>query len=302
MGLLQTLPLRLAAFIGRAGGAIAWVFNRRHRAVVLENLRAAFPEKSEAEILALGRETMKRVGENYTAAVKTSSMDLKSLLKVCELEGLEKLARVGGTAEPRNCVVAIGHFGNFELYAMLGQTVPGFQPATTYRGLKQPRMNEIMTRLRNRSGCRFFERRTEAGELKEALRKGGLLLGLLADQHISRGGIWIPFMGRNCATTTAPAVLALRYDAPLFTAICYRTALGRWRIEVGDEIPTRENSANRRLEAISIDMNRAFERAVRRDPPNWFWVHKRWKPRPVNPPPGRPNMPASDLAMEPAPL
>jgi KDO2-lipid IV(A) lauroyltransferase len=29
------------------------------------------------------------------------------------------------------------------------------------------------------------------------------------------------------------------------------------------------------------DVNRAFEIAVRRDPANWFWVHKRWKiPKP----------------------
>ena len=26
------------------------------------------------------------------------------------------------------------------------------------------------------------------------------------------------------------------------------------------------------------DVNRAFEIAVRRDPANWFWVHRRWKP------------------------
>ena len=27
-----------------------------------------------------------------------------------------------------------------------------------------------------------------------------------------------------------------------------------------------------------LDVNRAFEVAVRRDPANWFWVHDRWKP------------------------
>jgi Kdo2-lipid IVA lauroyltransferase/acyltransferase len=25
------------------------------------------------------------------------------------------------------------------------------------------------------------------------------------------------------------------------------------------------------------DVNAALERAVRRDPANWFWVHRRWK-------------------------
>jgi hypothetical protein len=28
-----------------------------------------------------------------------------------------------------------------------------------------------------------------------------------------------------------------------------------------------------------LDVNRAFEAAVRRDPANWFWVHNRWKAR-----------------------
>ena len=69
----------------------------------------------------------------------------------------------------------------------------------------------------------------------------GLLLGLLADQ--SSKGVRIPFLGHDCDTSTAPAVFALRYHCPLHTAICYRIGLAKWRIEVGDEIPTRENGA-----------------------------------------------------------
>ena len=26
------------------------------------------------------------------------------------------------------------------------------------------------------------------------------------------------------------------------------------------------------------DVNAEFEKAIRRDPANWFWVHRRWKP------------------------
>jgi lauroyl/myristoyl acyltransferase len=104
----------------------------------------------------------------------------------------------------------------------------------------------------------------------------GLLLGLLADQ--SSKGVRIPFLGHDCDTSTAPAVFALRYHCPLHTAICYRTGLAHWEIEVGDEIPTRENGAPRSTGAIMRDVNRAFEVAVRRDPANWFWVHRRWKP------------------------
>ena len=75
-------------------------------------------------------------------------------------------------------------------------------------------------------------------------------------------------------------MFALRYRLPLRTAVCFRSGPGCWRIEVGDEIPTRENGRPRSVEAIALDMNRAFETAIRRDPANWFWVHKRWKPAP----------------------
>jgi KDO2-lipid IV(A) lauroyltransferase len=89
-------------------------------------------------------------------------------------------------------------------------------------------------------------------------------------------------------------LFALRYNCALITGICYRVGLARWRIEAGGEIPTRENGAPRPTADIMRDVNRAFEAAVRRDPANWFWVHRRWKPRKKSPPPAaRPATPAT---------
>ena len=84
-------------------------------------------------------------------------------------------------------------------------------------------------------------------------------------------------MGRLCSSSTAPAIFALRYYCPLHPATCYRTGLARWRIEIGEEIPTHDGATRRSVDAVALDMNRAFEAAVRRDPANWFWVHNRWK-------------------------
>ena len=88
----------------------------------------------------------------------------------------------------------------------------------------------------------------------------------------------VPFLGHDCSTTAAPAIFALRYRCALITGVCYRVGLARWRIEAGAEIPTHENGHPRSTAAIMGDVNRAFEAAVRRDPANWLWVHKRWKP------------------------
>jgi KDO2-lipid IV(A) lauroyltransferase len=278
VAIIQALPLRLVARIGRAGGALAFWIDARHRQVALQNLQMCLVgEKSPEQIRAIAKENFRRLGENYLSAVKTAAMSPDEMLPHFVFTGAEKILPHESNAGPQSRIVAIGHFGNFELYARFGQFVPVFKCATTYRALKQPALNRLMQSLRERSGCRFFERRSEGAALRACMTDTGLLLGLLADQHEGRGGLRLPFLGRECFTSAAPAIFALRYHCPLHTAICYRTRLARWEIEVGDEIPTRENGVARSTEEIMRDVNRVFENAVRRDPANWFWVHRRWK-------------------------
>jgi lauroyl/myristoyl acyltransferase len=274
---LQALPLAWVARLGRAGGALAFWLDARHRRVAMKNLKLCFgQEKSAAELRALARENFRRLGENYAGAIKTAAMTPAQLRPHFEFAGAEKILPHAAHQGPQSRIVAIGHFGNFELYARFGQFVPVFRCATTYRGLRQPSLNRLMQSLRERSACRFFERRTEGAALRACMTDTGLLLGLLADQR-ARGGVHLPFLGHECSTSTAPAIFALRYRCPLHTAICYRVAPAQWRIEIGDEIPTRVDGEARATAEIMRDVNRAFEAAVRRDPANWFWVHDRWK-------------------------
>jgi len=278
IALVQSLPLTLVARLGRAGGALAFWLDARHRRVALKNLKMCFGrEKSPAEIRAIAKENFRRIGENFACAVKTAAMTPAQMLPHFVFTGAENILPHEANAGPQSRIVAIGHFGNFELYARFGQFVPIFKCATTYRALNQPALDRLLKSLRERSGCRFFERRSEGAALRACLSGTGLLLGLLADQSEGRGGLRLPFLGHDCMTSAAPAIFSLRYNCPLHTAICYRIGLARWEIEVGDEIPTRENGTPRSTEAIMRDVNRAFEIAVRRDPANWFWVHRRWK-------------------------
>jgi KDO2-lipid IV(A) lauroyltransferase len=268
---LQSLPLHWVARLGRAGGAAAYWLDRRHRRVALRNLELCYrSQKTAAELRALAKENFRRIGENFACAVKTASMTVEELRPHVEFVAPALMA------ERRSAVVAIGHFGNFELYARFGQFAPHFQCATTYRGLRQPSLNRLLQNLRERSGCLFFERRFDGPALRTFMNRPGVLLGLLADQHAGNS-LRVPFLGHDCGTSPAPALFALRYHCALYTAICYRVGLAQWRVECGGEIPILANDKARPSADITRDINQAFEEAVRRDPANWFWVHDRWK-------------------------
>jgi lauroyl/myristoyl acyltransferase len=280
IGLMQALPLSCVARLGRAGGTVAHWIDARHRRVARRNLALCFgAEKSPAEIRALAGENFRRIGENFACAVKTAAMTLTELSPHVEFVAPPQLFSPPAGESPRRVVAAIGHFGNFELYARFSQFAPAYQCATTYRGLRQPSLDRLLQTLRERSGCLYFERRFEAAALKAFMSRQGAMLGLLADQHAGDSGLRLPFLGHECSTSAAPAVFALRYNCALYPAICYRIGLARWRIEAAAEIPTHENGHPRETADIMLDVNRAFEAAVRRDPANWFWVHNRWKAR-----------------------
>jgi lauroyl/myristoyl acyltransferase len=275
---LQALPLRSVARLGRWGGGVVYWLDARHRRVALENLTMCFgAEMSREKIRALARENFRRLGENYACAVKTAAMTADELRPHLEFVGIENFyPQPFSGAAPRR-IVAIGHFGNFELYARLGQYWPGVKAATTYRALRPPALGRLLQALRSHADCLYFERRTDAASLKAAMSLPGIILGFLVDQHAGSSGVRIPFFGRECSTSAAPAIFALRYECPLHTAICFRTGLAQWRVEAGPEIPTRQQDKPRALDAIMLDVNRTFEKAIRRDPVNWFWVHRRWK-------------------------
>lgn len=272
---VQLLPLTIVAWLGRMGGGVAFYLDRRHRRIAVQNLTLCFAgERSPDEIFRLARENFRRIGENYLSSVKTAGMRLDQLRPHLEFRGFEKFPAQNG-GKPENILMAIGHFGNFELYARIQEIMPHYQAATTYRGLKPPSVDRLLQGLRGRTKCQFFERRSEGRELRRLMSGGGVLLGLLADQHCP--GLRAPFLGHDCNTGLAPAVFALRYDCAVYPVLCHRVSLGKWRLEAGEQIATHENGAARSSGDIMGDVNRALEALVRRDPANWFWVHRRWK-------------------------
>ncbi|WP_455378485.1 lysophospholipid acyltransferase family protein [Petrachloros mirabilis] len=275
--LLEKLPVTLVARLGRVGGLIAWSLAHRRRGAMINNMLICFGTKqSSGEIRAMVRENFCRLGEVFLCLVKTAPMDKEALEQCLSVIGTEKLVQCTGKDSPPSCLLAIGHFGNFELFGHLGTFLPGWQCVTTYRRLRQEALDRLVLELRSRSGCLYYDRGRESEILKAAAQRRQTIVGLLADQRVGKG-IRLPFLGRACLTSRAPALFALRYDMRLFPAVCYRVGLAQWRIEIGDEIPIRQDGKRRTPEDIMLDVNSRFEEAVFRDPVNWFWVHDRWK-------------------------
>src|SRR5260370_6470441 len=103
------------------------------------------------------------------------------------------------------------------------------------------------------------------------------MLGVVIDKRARNKGVWTPFFGRLASTTPYPAILAKKTGAALMPVSNVTSGIARWRVEVGDFIPSKEAST----EKITARINLSLEKQIRKNPSAWFWAHNRAKtPKP----------------------
>ena len=185
IALIQTLPIRWVARLGRCGGAVAFWVDARHRRVALANLTRCYSgEKTPAEIKSIAKENFRRLGEVYCCSVKSAAMSDAEIKTIFAVTGAEKIPATEPDGRLVNRAFTGGHFGNFELFTRISAFIPGYRCLATYRGINPPKLDRLVFKMRTVSGNLLFDRRTGADELKTRRSSfGGLMPRYVARQR-----------------------------------------------------------------------------------------------------------------------
>ncbi len=281
---LMLLPLPVATAIGEALGRAAWALSGRLRRDMRASLSVAFPEKTAAERDAIARASLVNLGrvggEVITMRSWVSRLDA---FVEASPEAIATIERA--RARRKGIILVLGHIGNWELTSRLSRYV---QPnAAIGKRSWHPSLDALTERFRAENGVGTFWRddpATGRGMLK-LFRQGGTL-GILIDQDIADvQSVFVPFFGRLAATPRAAADFALRFGAAVIVVTCHRRgprARDGHRLEV-EEVPVHADAEDREAEVVRLTAacTAVQERAIRRHPDEWVWMHQRWKTRPA---------------------
>lgn len=280
--------MRLAALLPyrRRIPFAGWVFSRLlapvagWRGRIRANLAYACPDLDRARVEAIVREVPDNAGralaEIYSGAEFTARIAAADPLEGPGVPVLEAAA-----AEGRPVILACAHFGNYDaMRAAL--KARGWSVGALYRPMNNAAFNRHYIPAMEAIAAPIFPR-TRAG-FAQMLRflKGGGFLCLGFDQYV-RDGTTLSFFGRPTETVTTPAELARRHGAAVVPINAVRQPDGlTFRVHAGAPIPPGEPAAM--MQALNDDL----EALVRAHMGQWFWVHRRWKPRrDPDAPPGR---------------
>jgi len=130
-------------------------------------------------------------------------------------------------------------------------------------------------------GMKVIGRKEAPKKVLRALRSGGAV-GIVGDQNVRRGGVFVDFFGKPAATARGTALFALRTGAPVFLGMATRLPgfPQRYRVtfEPVEFVPT--GDMERDVLSLTEAHTRHLENHVRRAPEQYFWQHRRWKTRP----------------------
>ena len=278
MRLVGALPLALARRLGRCCGLLCYHLDRSRRAVCLENLGIAFPEKDHRERLAILRGSYAHLGlcaADFCQFNKIKPEEVRGGWVVPE-EGADELMRQA-LAQERGVICVAAHIGFWELSGFAYPSL-GYPVVSVSRRIPGPRLEALANRIRTRLGNTLVYKEGALRPLLRALQENKCI-GVVMDQRAGREGLWVQFFTRPAYTVDTCARLHIKTGAPLISNLTIRRADGRytWRCRQIAVPPQDGMSNDEYAKAILRAIHCDLEAAIRETPEQWLWMYKRWK-------------------------
>ena len=269
----RIIMLPLAGFLG----ALAYRLAKKRAGVARENIRNAYPEKSPGEVDRIAAKVFENIAVVIFDFFRIPWLDDRSLERLVEFEGVAHFDRA--IKKGKGVILLTAHFGNWEMMAAaVGRFLHPVDIVA--RELDSPVVDEMVNWVRTRGGNGIISKERAMRKLLKSLSGNGVV-GILLDQNVQLAdSVFVDFFGTLAATNKGPARLAAATGAAVVPIFNVRKG-GRYRITVGEEIEMADTGDKEKdTEANTEQCTKAIEDAVRANPDQWFWVHRRWKTRP----------------------
>ncbi|MBI4963993.1 MAG: hypothetical protein HY913_12010 [Desulfomonile tiedjei] len=278
---LNLIPEKWAFATGRFVGRLIYVLVPDRREAAIENLTIAFgKERSPAWILSTARQSFEHVGQVAVEFFLLRRWTQEDMAQRIIFEGRlpYNLAMMPGN---HGICLLNSHFGCFEVSAATIKFL-GIRLNLIATGMKNPFLSRyFFSRGGEESGVTTFPHK---GSIKELIRltREGQMLACLADQRgDAERGVFVDFFGTKAPANEVFARMAIQGEAWILPLCTYRIGDGKYRSIFGDQIRFQlTGDPLTDLTTVSQQFHDQFEKWLRIDPKQGFWLQRKWRRKP----------------------
>lgn len=270
----------------RMADLAGWIMRRvgpllpEHR-IARDNLRHAFPEKSDLEIAAIlagSWDNLGRMAAEFAHLDRLWDYDPERPdggRFVIPQQAIERFRCLAADGKP--ALIFAAHLANWEMPGICAATYK-LDSAVLYRRPNIPRIARWISTTRGATMGELISTGLEAPmKLAEALRRGAHV-GMLVDQYFVRG-VEVIFFGRRTRANPLIARLARHFDCPIHGVRIIRLPDRRFTAEITDAVtPVRDADGKIDVAGTMQVITDIVESWIREHPEQWLWQHRRWRP------------------------
>jgi KDO2-lipid IV(A) lauroyltransferase len=275
--IVAALPFKAKLIAGRCLGFLVFHLVKKRRHTVQTNIRLCFPERNPAQQEKMVHDIFTANGIGFFEIAWAWWANIDDIKNRYDIEGLEHIdaAKSDGSG-----VLLVGaHFVHLDLCGLM--TNHSSPISVIYRKNNNPVFEYIITKGRER----FFEHVIERSDMRNIVRKlrEGKTIWYSPDQDFGRDqAVFAPFFGVEAATLVSTSRLAKMGRAKPVGIAHYRDPIThRYRIIISP-VDTAFPTGDDHKDAVII--NTMLEKAIRMQPEQYMWVHRRFKTRPEGEP------------------
>jgi Kdo2-lipid IVA lauroyltransferase/acyltransferase len=271
--ILSRLPLSVLYLFSDILFIIAYYVAGYRKNVVDDNLRHAFPEKSEKERKAIKKKFYRNFTDTFAETIKFMTISKEELGRRVQIINKELvLDRVNAG---KTVIGVCPHFFNWEAHLLGGTAFMSRELETFYLKVNSPFFDKLMYQIRSRFGGYLVERADfQRNFIKK--RNEPRLIVLAADQRPSHSEIryWANFLNRETAFFEGAEKLAKKFNNPVVFGFSHKPKRGHYTFTyqlIAD--PPHEDQPH----SITDEFIRLTEQNIREEPSLYLWSHNRWK-------------------------
>ncbi len=242
--------------------------------VITENLKNAFPEKSEKEISNIRTRFYRHFCDVIFESVKMYSISEKQMYKHILFKGTDSLNEC--FTQGKSVIVLAPHYNNWEWCSSI-QTKLNHLILMVYNPVRgNYAMEKFLLHSREKWGGKGIPVHQTARSIFSYNKKGQLTLAWLAADQTppANSSFWTIFMNQETPFFSGPEKIAHSTNQPVFFQNVRKLKRGKYEAEY---ILLFEKPQEMEEKDILLAYIKKIEELIRDEPAFYLWSHRRWK-------------------------
>ena len=241
--------------------------------VVFNNLKNAFPEKSDSEIKKIAKRYFRYLCDLLVEALKTTAMSEAYVNKHLKFRGVDEMNALYDKGQ--SFIIVMGHFGNWELAGPCFSLSCKHQLIVVYQPLSNPYFERLFAKSRTKFNTKILPKNNTLRAMA-ANRNELDATAFIADQTPAdtKAGRWLKFLNQDTLVFTGPEKIGKMFNYPIVYIHVDRVKRGFYEVT-----PTILFDHPKETEDFEITTTffKKLEEEIRKKPETWLWSHRRWK-------------------------